>query len=169
MDFSNLLSKVKELAGNDKAKETVKKIADNETVKKAVKKIANNKKVKKAVAEAKKATSKATKTVSKAAKAVGIDMNTILSYATKNKAVMDVLVKLGVKKESDPASSAVQKLVSNLKSSINKAAGIKIEDNSFKSAVTKLLSNTNIKENLEKVAGKGVPSFIKKAVENYLA
>lgn len=169
MDLSNLFSKVKDLAGNADAKETVKKIANSDAVKSAVKKVANNKDVKKTVAKAKNAATKATKTVSKVAKAVGIDMSTIISYAAKNKAVMDILVKLGLKKESNPASGAVQKLVGSLKSAVSKAAGIKLEDKSFGSAVTKLLGVEKIKTQLENTAGKGVVSFIKKAVSEYIA
>lgn len=158
MDFSNLFSKAKELAGDSVAKETVKKITNSDAVKKAIKKVANNKKVK-----------DVQKTVTKVAKAVGIDMNSIVSYATKNKAVVDVLVKLGLKKESDPASGVVQKLVSSLNSAINKASGVKLDDKSFGSAVTKLLGVDKVKEKLEDAAGKGVTSFIKKAVAEYIS
>lgn len=158
MKLSNLLSKAKELASNVDAKEAVKKIANSDAVKKAAKKVANNKTVK-----------KATKTVTKAAKSVGIDMKTIMSYAQNNKAVLDVLTKIGLKKDSDPTSSAVQKLVGSLKSAVSKAAGFKLEDKSFGSAVTKILSNTNIKSKLEDAAGKGVPAFIKKAVAEYIS
>ena len=118
MDFSKLINKAKEIANDSTARETVKKMANSDAVKKAVKKVADNKNIK-----------NVQKTVTKAAKAVGIDANTILTYALKNKAVMDVLIKLGLKKESDPASSAVQKLVGSLKSTINKATGVKLEDN----------------------------------------
>ena len=169
MDFSSLLSKVKEFAGSEKVKDTVKKVANNETVKKAVKKVANNKTVKKTVAKAKKAAGAASKKVSKVAKAVGIDTNAIVAQALKNKAVVDVLVKLGLKKESAPESSAVQKLVSSLKSNISKATGIKLEDKSFSSAVSKVLANAKIKEKLEDVAGRGIPTFIKKAVDAYIS
>lgn len=169
MDFSSLFSKVKDLAGSEDVKNTVKKVANSDAVKKAVKKVSSNKKVKATVSKAKKAATSASKTVSKAAKAVGIDMNTILAYAQKNKAVVDVLVKLGLKKESDPASTTVQRLVGSLKNSISSAVGIKLEDKSFSSAVTKLLANTKIKEKLETVVGKGVPAFIKKAVAEYVS
>ena len=138
MKLSNLLSKAKELASNVDAKEAVKKIANSDAVKKATKKVANNKTVK-----------SATKTVTKAAKSLGIDAKAIMSYAQNNKAVLDVLTKIGLKKDSDPTSSAVQKLVGSLKSAVNKAVGIKLEDKSFGSAVTKILSNTNIKSKLE--------------------
>ena len=158
MKLSNLLSKAKELASNVDAKEAVKKIANSDAVKKATKKVANNKTVK-----------SATKTVTKAAKSLGIDAKAIMSYAQNNKAVLDVLTKIGLKKDSDPTSSAVQKLVGSLKSAVNKAVGIKLEDKSFGSAVTKILSNTNIKSKLESAAGKGVPAFIKKAVAEYIS
>lgn len=169
MDFSSLLAKVKEFAGSENVKDTVKKVANNENVKKVVKKVANNKAVKKTVSKAKKAASDASKKVSKVAKAVGIDTNAIVAQVLKNKAIVDILVKLGLKKESAPESSAVQKLVASLKSNISKATGIKLEDKSFSSAVSKVLANAKIKEKLEDVAGRGVPSFIKKAVEAYIS
>lgn len=158
MDLSNLFSKAKELASNEHAKAAVKKIANSETVKKAVNKVKNNKNIK-----------KATQTVTKAAKAVGLDTNTILSYALKNKAVMDVLIKLGLKKESDPASSSVMKLIGSLKNTINKATGVKLEDKTFGSIVNKILGTDKVKEKLEDAAGKGVPAFIKKAVSEYIS
>ena len=158
MDFSKLINKAKELANDSTTIETVKKIANSNAVKKAVRKVTNNKSIK-----------KAQKTLTKAAKAVGIDTNTILTYALKNKAVMDVLIKLGLKKENDPASSAVQKLVGSLKSAINKASGMKIEDKIFGSAVNKILGADKVKEKLEDAVGKGVPSFIKKAVAEYIS
>lgn len=158
MDFSKLINKAKELASDSTARETVKKIANSDAVKKAVKKVANNKNIK-----------NAQKTVAKAVKAVGIDTNTILNYALKNKAVMDGLIKLGLKKESAPASSAVQKLVGSLKNTINKATGVKLEDKSFGSAVTKILGTDIVKEKLEDAVGKGVPAFIKKAVSEYIS
>ena len=130
---------------------------------------ANNKTVKNTVSKAKKAASDASKKVSKVAKAVGIDTNTIATQVLKNKAVVDVLVKLGLKKESAPESSAVQKLVASLKSNISKATGVKLDDKSFSGAVSKILANTKIKEKLEDVAGRGVPTFIKKAVEAYIS
>lgn len=92
-----------------------------------------------------------------------------MSYALKNKAVMDALIKLGLKKDTNPASTAVQKLVSSLKTSLNKVTGMKLEDKSFGSAITKLLSAGKVKEKLEGVAGKGVPTFIKKAVSEYIS
>ena len=169
MDFSSLLAKVKEIAGSEKVKDTVKKVVNNENVKKVVKKVANNKTVKKTVSKAKKAASDASKKVSKVAKAVGVDTNAIVAQVLKNKAIVDILVKLGLKKESAPESSAVQKLVASLKSNISKVTGIKLEDKSFSSAVSKVLANAKIKEKLEDVAGRGVPSFIKKAVEAYIS
>ena len=169
MDFSNLFSKVKDLASSEAAKETVKKVANSDAVKKAVKKVSSNKAVKSTVAKAKKAATSASKTVSKAAKAVGIDMTTILSFAQKNTAVVDVLTKLGLKKESDPTSGAVQKLVGSLNSAINKAVGIKLDDKTFGSAMTKLLANTKIKEKIDDAAGRGAISFIKKAVAEYIS
>ena len=156
MDFSSLLSKVKELAGSEQAKDTVKKVA-------------NNKNVKKTISKVKKVANDASKKVSKTAKAVGIDMNTIIAQVLKNKAVVDILVKLGLKKESDPNSNAVQKLVASLKNAMNKATGVKLEDKSFSSAVSKVLTNAMIKEKLEDAAGRGVPTFIKKAVEAYIS
>lgn len=158
MNFSNLFSKAKKLASNENAKAVIKKITSSDTAKKVVKKAANSKKVK-----------EATEKISKLTKAVGIDANTVISYALKNKSVMDVLIKLGLKKESDPASSAVQKLVGSLKSSINKASGAKLENKIFGSAVTKLLGVDKIKTQLEKTAGKGVSTFIKKAVSEYIS
>lgn len=149
MDFSKLISKAKDLAGN-------------ENVKSAVKKVASNKKVKDAV-------TKATKSASKVAKTLGVDLTTIVTFAMKNKSVIDALSKLGLKSESDPASSAVQKLVSSLKNTISKAAGTKIEDKTFSSIVTKLLSNSTVKSKVEDAAGKGVSSFIKKAVAEYIS
>lgn len=169
MDFSSLLAKVKEFAGSENVKDTVKKVANNENVKKVVKKVANNKTVKKTVSKAKKAASDASKKVSKVAKAVGIDTNAIVTQVLKNKTVVDILVKLGLKKESAPESSAVQKLVASLKSNISKATGIKLEDKTFSGVVSKALANVRIKEKLEDVAGRGVPTFIKKAVEAYIS
>ena len=158
MSFSDLFSKVKELAGNENVNETVKKAVKSDAVKKAVKKVATNKNVK-----------NATKKVTSVAKAVGIDMSSIVSFAMKNKTVLDALTKLGLKKESDPTSGVVQKLVSSLNSAINKTSGIKLEDKTFSSVVSKLLGNTQIKDKLEDAAGKGVTSFIKKAVAEYIA
>ena len=165
MNLSNLFTKIKELTKNEDVKKTVQKVAENENVKKAVKKAANSKKVKDAVSKAK----KTSETISKAAKAVGIDLNSIISLAQKNKAVVEALTKLGLKKESDPASSTVQKLVASLKSNISKAAGVKLEDKTFSSLTTKLLANSNIKQKLENAAGRGVSTFIKKAVEEYIS
>ena len=158
MDFSKLFSKAKELASDSTTRETVKKIANSDAVKKAVKKVTNNKNLK-----------NAQKTVTKAAKAVGIDVGALALTAMKNKAVVDVLVKLGLKKDSDPASSAVQKLVGSLKNSLNKVSGVKLEDKSFSTAVTKILGVDKVKDKLEDVAGKGVPAFIKKAVSEYIS
>ena len=158
MDFSKLFNKAKELASDNTTRETVKKIANSDAVKKAVKKVANNKNIK-----------NAQKAVTKAAKAVGIDVGALALTAMKNKAVVDVLVKLGLKKDSDPASGAVQKLVGSLKNTISKAAGVKLEDKSFGSAVTKILSADKVKEKLENAVGKGVPAFIKKAVSEYIS
>ena len=149
MDFSKLISKAKDLAGNEKVKSAVKKVASNKKVKDAV--------------------TKATKSASKVAKTLGVDLTTIVTFAMKNKSVIDALSKLGLKSESDPASSAVQKLVSSLKNTISKAAGTKIEDNTFSSVVTKLLSNSTVKSKVEDAAGKGVSSFIKKAVAEYIS
>ena len=162
MDFFFFFLKGMELVSNEDAKEMVKKITNSDAVKKATKKLANNKKVKKTV-------SKAKKTVTKAAKTLGIDVNTIIKYAQKNKTVLDILVKLGLKKESDPASSAVQKVVSSLNTAINKAIGFKLEDQSFSNAVTKLLNVDKIKSTLEDEVGKGVNTFIKKAVAEYIS
>lgn len=158
MDFSKLFSKAKELASDSTTRETVKKIANSDAVKKAVKKVTNNKNLK-----------NAQKTVTKAAKAVGIDVGALALTAMKNKAVVDVLVKLGLKKDSDPASGAVQKLVGSLKNSLNKVSGVKLEDKSFSTAVTKILGVDKVKDKLEDVAGKGVPAFIKKAVSEYIS
>ncbi|MBR3288388.1 MAG: hypothetical protein IKI71_01320 [Lachnospiraceae bacterium] len=158
MDFSKLFSKAKELASDSTTRETVKKIANSDAVKKAVKKVSNNKNLK-----------NAQKTVTKAAKAVGIDVGALALTAMKNKAVVDVLVKLGLKKDSDPASGAVQKLVGSLKNSLNKVSGVKLEDKSFSTAVTKILGVDKVKDKLEDVAGKGVPAFIKKAVSEYIS
>ena len=158
MDFSKLFNKAKELATDSTTRETVKKIANSDAVKKAVKKVANNKNIK-----------NAQKAVTKAAKAVGIDVGALALTAMKNKAVVDVLVKLGLKKDSDPASGSVQKLVGSLKNTINKAAGVKLEDKSFGSTVTKILGADKVKEKLENAVGKGVPAFIKKAVSEYIS
>lgn len=158
MDFSKLINKAKELASDSTARETVKKIANSDAVKKAVKKVTNNKNIK-----------NVQKTVTKAAKAVGIDVSALAMSAMKNKAVIDVLVKLGLKKDSDPTSSAVQKMVASLKNSLSKATGAKLEDKSFGSVVNKMLGVDKIKEKLEDAAGKGVPAFIKKAVSEYIS
>ena len=158
MDFSKLFSKAKELASDSTTRETVKKIANSDAVKKVVKKVTNNKNLK-----------NAQKTVTKAAKAVGIDVGALALTAMKNKAVIDVLIKLGLKKDSDPASGAVQKLVGSLKNTISKAAGVKLEDKSFGSTVTKILGVDKVKEKLENAVGKGVPAFIKKAVSEYIS
>ena len=158
MDFSKLINKAKELASDSATKETVKKIANSDAVKKAVKKVTSNKNLK-----------NAQKTVTKAAKAVGIDVGALALTAMKNKDVVDVLVKLGLKKDSDPASGAVQKLVGSLKNSLYKVSGVKLDDKSFGTAVTKILGTSNVKEKLEDAVGKGVPSFIKKAVSEYIS
>lgn len=158
MDFSKLINKAKELASDSTARETVKKIANSDAVKKAVKKVTNNKNIK-----------NVQKTVTKAAKAVGLDISALAMSAMKNKAVVEGLVKLGLKKDSDPTSGAVQKLVASLKNSLSKASGVKLEDKSFSTAVTKILGVEKIKDKLEDVAGKGVPAFIKKAVSEYIS
>ena len=149
MNLSKLFSKAKELAGNDKVKSAVKKVASNKKVKDTV--------------------TKATKSASKVAKNLGIDMTTLVTFAMKNKGVIDALAKIGLKSESDPASSTVQKLVSSLKNTISKAAGTKIEDKTFGSVVSKLLSNSTVKSKVEDAAGKGVSSFIKKAVAEFIS
>ena len=148
MDFSKLFS-------------TAKDLSENEMVKNIASKAMNNKKVKKTVESAK-------KKIVKAAKSAGIDVNSILKLVTKNKDVVSALVKLGVKKDEDPAAATVQRLVSSLKSTISKASGTKVDDDTFSSIVTKLVGVDKVKTNLEEVAGRGVVGFIKKAVKEYI-
>ena len=170
MDFSNLFSKVKDLASSENVKATVKKVANSDAVKKAVKKVKNNKTVKSTVAKAKKAATSASKTASKLAKAVGIDMTTLISLASKNKAIVEALAKIGLKKEtSEPEAAGVQKLVGSLKTAVSKAVGVKVEDDTFGNIVNKLLSVDTVKSKVEKLAGNGVSSFIKKAVAEYIS
>ena len=156
---SGILDKVKEIANDENTKKVVKAAGE---------KLAKNKNVKKAVSKVTKEAKAASKKVAKVAKSVGIDATSLMTLAIKNKDVVKALENLGLKKDSDPTSSVVQKLVGTLKSKINTAAGIKVEDKTFSSAVTKLLGNTKIKEQLEKISGTGVSAFIKKAVSAYM-
>ena len=107
--------------------------------------------------------------VAKIAKDSGIDLTKIVMALMTNKTVITALGKLGAKKDSDPTSAAVQKLVGSLQSSINKATGVKVDDNSFSSIVNKLMGNKTIKTQVEDIAGDGVSSFIKKAVAAYIS
>ena len=156
MGLSDLLSKVK-------------KISEDETVKSVAKKVSSNKKVQEIVSKAKKTVDKAkvADKISKVAKSVGIDLKSVLSFAMKNQDVINILGKLGLKKKEDPASSAVQKLVGNLKTAINKASGVKVDDDSFSTIINKLLGNTTVKNKVEDIAGGGVTTFIKKAIKEF--
>ncbi len=156
MGLSDLLSKVKELS-------------EDETVKSVVKKVSSNKKVQNMVSKAKKTVNKAKAAngISKVAKSMGIDLKSVLSFVMKNQDVINMLGKLGLKKKEDPASSAVQKLVANLKTAINKASGVKVDDNSFSTIVNKLLGNTTVKNKVEEIAGGEVTTFIKKAIKEF--
>lgn len=158
MDFSKLVNKVKDLAKNEKTKEIVKKVANSDAAKKVAKKITGSKSVK-----------NATKNVTKIAKSVKIDLASLISLATKNTAVITALGKLGLKKDADPASSQVQKLVSTLKSAVVKATGTKVDDDKFGSMVNKLMGNVTIKKKVEAIAGSGVSTFIKKAVSEFIS
>ena len=156
MGLSDLLSKVK-------------KISEDETVKSVAKKVSSNKKVQEMVSKAKKTVDKAkvADKISKVAKSVGIDLKSVLSFAMKNQDVINILGKLGLKKKEDPTSSAVQKLVGNLKTAINKASGVKVDDDSFSTIINKLLGNTTVKNKVEDIAGGGVTTFIKKAIKEF--
>ena len=145
MDISKLVSDVSKLAGNDTVKAAAKKIATDKNARELAKKAV------------------------KVAKAAGIDMSTIISFAAKNTDVINALGKLGAKSGSDPASDAVQKLVSSLKTKVVKASGTKIDDDAFGTIINKLMGNATVKKQVEKAAGTGVSSFIKKAVAEYIS
>lgn len=163
MGLSDLFSKVQGVMDNENVKEVAKKIASSDSAKKVVKKIANNKILKSAGKTAQ-------KTIKNVAKSAGLDITKIISLATKNKDIIDVLGKIGLKKEtSDPASTAVQKLVGSLKSTVSKAIGVKVEDDMFGNIVNKLLKTDTVKSRVEKIAGSGVSAFIKKAVAEYIS
>ena len=163
MGLSDLFSKVQGVMDNENVKAVAKKIASSESAKKAVKKLANNKTLKKVG-------SKAQKAIKSAAKTLGIDMTTIISLASKNKTIVEALAKIGLKKEtSEPEAAGVQKLVGSLKSAVSKAVGVKVEDDTFGNIVNKLLKVDTVKSRVEKLAGEGVSSFIKKAVAEYIS
>ena len=158
MGLSDLLKKAQELAGD-------------ETVKSVVKKVASNKKVQETISKAKKTVDKAKvgDKITKLAKNVGIDLKDVLALAMKNQDVINVLGKLGLKKKEDPASAAVQKLVGNLKTAVNKVTGKKVDDDTFGSIVSKLMGNATVKSKVEDIAGSGVATFIKKAVSEFIS
>ena len=158
MGLSDLLKKAKDLSEDETVKSVIKKVASSKNVQDTVKK------AKKAVGKAKVA-----EKISKVAKSVGIDLKDVIAIAMKNQSVVNALGKLGLKKEEDPASTAVQKLVGSLKTAVNKATGKKVDDDLFSSIVNKLTGNATIKSKLEDMAGKGVASFIKKAVAEYIS
>lgn len=163
MGLSDLFSKVQGVMDNENVKAVAKKIASSEGAKKAVKKLANNKTLKKVG-------SKAQKTIKSAAKTLGIDMTTIISLASKNKTIVEALAKIGLKKEtSEPEAAGVQKLVGSLKSAVSKAVSVKVENDTFGNIVNKLLKVDTVKSKVEKLAGDGVTSFIKKAVAEYIS
>ena len=163
MGISDLFSKVQGVMDNENVKAVAKKIASSEGAKKAVKKLANNKTLKKVG-------SKAQKTIKSAAKTLGIDMTTIISLASKNKTIVEALAKIGLKKEtSEPEAAGVQKLVGSLKSAVSKAVSVKVENDTFGNIVNKLLKVDTVKSKVEKLAGDGVTSFIKKAVAEYIS
>ena len=158
MGLSDLFKKAKELA-------------DDETVKSVVKKVANNKKVKETISKAKKTVDKAKvgSKITKLAKDMGIDLKDVLALAMKNQDLIEILGKLGLKKKEDPASSEVHKLVGNLKTALNKVTGHKVDNDTFGSIISKLMGNATVKSKVEKLAGSGVATFIKKAVSEYIS
>lgn len=161
MNLSNLFSSFFNTGKKEETKPTQKKSPKKKNVKEAVKKIAKNETVRKTA-------KKAVKKVVKTGKTACVDVAKILTPLMKNKDVANALANIAAKKKNDPASTTVQKLVSSLKNVISKNVGAKIDNETFSKVVNKLMSNATVKSKVEKLAGAGVSTFVKKAVSEFV-
>lgn len=163
MEMSDLLSKFKNSAEFENINKIADKISSTEEGRKIIEKVVNNK-------ELNATATKIQKTIKSTAKSLGIDVDKIISLATKNKDIIDLLAKIGLKKENlEPDASSVQKIVGNLKTAMSKAVGVKIDDKTFSNVANKLLKNDTVKSKVEKIAGSGVSTYIKKAISEYVS
>ena len=167
MGLTDLLSGLTSVSTKKKTTKSTNKKA---TIKKVTKKISGSSKKTKGSKTAIKFDGKVvTSVLSNLSKLSSLDLNSVLNSILNNSSIITALGKIGLKKEKDPGSSPVQKLVGSLKASIDKVTGVKIDDDLFSSVVTKLLGNKNVKNQVEDVAGTGVAAFIKKAVSKYIS
>lgn len=98
----------------------------------------------------------------------GLDVTSLIGLASKNADIIKSLGAIGAMKATSTFdASNTLNLVSQLKNLVTENIG-KIDNNTFKTVIDKLLSTDAIKEKVEKIAGSGTTSFIKKAIAAFI-